>query len=576
MSDVQRFQVPYLVIGTVLTLACSAWFLAAAAPGPALDVTLVLLLGVVGLTVRSASFRLNDLVVVTLDTTVFMASLFILGERGAAVVVLGVTGLHLIGTLVLGRTAGGRARAVLPALFAASATLASLLLASWLVDVEPLVRAIEEVAVAHGVASQGAFGLAEALAWKVGVAVGVFLLVRYALVLPRHRLGGAPTKQLVVRVLLPGLGFELALLPLAYLVIFMYHRALLPSLSGANAGFLLVLVTYGGVVIGIRFLARYGEQVRTRLQEMERINRFHSKISSSLQLNLLAEMVTDTLLDTFLDVDGAAVVLQRENLVRVRGRTDEHRQRVESDTREYLRRHDESQVGSTLFLPLSTETRGGGGVLGFYRGEAGPRRFSKADQRLFRLLVNIVDVAVQNARLYEIATIDGLTGLYVRRYFEQRLAEEFIRSGRYGENFTLMLVDLNYFKQINDVYGHLVGDRILKAVGGVLRDSVRSMDVPARYGGDEFAILLPRASREDAELIRERIDDAIARCFVDVGNEQVGVSASIGMASFVTDRPADPTEMILKADDRLYDAKKNRKKPLSGPKVGEAPSIAGR
>lgn len=574
MKDLQRLYVPYLVLAIALTTAFSAWRLSLVGEGIALDLSVLALLGAVGLTVRGAAFRLSSLVVVSLDTTVFVASLFILGTSGAALVLVAVTVCHLTWWHLFRETAISRWHGMLVTLFVASVSLAALLLPAWALDIEPLVRAIEAVRLSRGSEQAQATALAEALAWKLGLVTTIFLVVQYVLVLPRHALQGRPVKVLFLRVFLPGMGVELALLPLAYLLVFTYHRSLMPSLSGANAGFLLILVTYAGVVIGIRFLARYGEQVRTRLQEMERLNRFHSKISSSLQLNLLSEMVTDTLLETFADVDGAAIVLQRENLVRVRGRTEDDRRKIEHEVREYLRRHDDSRSSSVAFLPLAPEARGGG-LLGFYCDPAKRRTFNRADLRLFRLLVTIVDVAVQNARLYEIATIDGLTGLYVRRYFEQRLTEEFIRSGRYGENFTLVLVDLNYFKQINDVYGHIVGDRILKAVGEVLRDSVRSMDVPARYGGDEFAILLPRASREDAELIRERIEEGIEHCVVEVSHEQVGVSASIGMASYLTDRPADPTEMILKADDRLYEAKKHRKKPRNGRSAPEpAPVVS--
>jgi diguanylate cyclase (GGDEF)-like protein len=563
MKNSERLQSAYLVLGTVLALVFSAWRgLSMGEPLP-IDVPLLLLFLAVGLTVRSASFRLNDWVDISLDTTICVSALFILGTHWAATVLVVTTGGHLAWTQVLRRSEVPRLRSLLVVVFVTAASLASLLLAAWALEVEALVAAIGTLHLARDAGTSLGLDLAEALAWKVGLVSAVFLVAQYALVLPRHLFAGRALKTLLLRVLVPGLSIELAILPLAYLVVFAYHRSLLPSLSGANAAFLLILVAYAGVVIGVRFLARYGDQVRSRLQEMERLNRFHSKISASLQLNLLCEMVTDTLLETFADVDGAAIVLQRESLVRVRGRTDELQVRVEREVRDRLKRQDDSRPGSIVFLPLAPEARGGG-LIGFYRDPASRRAFSKADVRVFRLLVNIVDVAVQNARLYEIATIDGLTGLYVRRYFEQRLTEEFIRSGRYGENFTLVLIDLNYFKQINDVYGHIVGDRILKSVGEILRDSVRSMDVPARYGGDEFAILLPRASREDADLIRERIEEGIERCVVEVGHEHVGVAASIGMASYLTDRPADPTEMILKADDRLYEAKKNRRKPRIG------------
>lgn len=155
---------------------------------------------------------------------------------------------------------------------------------------------------------------------------------------------------------------------------------------------------------------------------------------------------------------------------------------------------------------------------------------------------------------------DFLTGLFNRRYLNQQLPQEIERSRRFGYGFSLVLVDLDGFKQFNDTLGHRSGDELLAQVGSILRTSLRRIDIPTRYGGDEFAIILPQTTAEQAETLLTRVEQRISGLPRDMGVDLL-VGASFGVASY----PADGLsmeELIESADERLYRAKEERKAAL--------------
>jgi two-component system, cell cycle response regulator len=164
-------------------------------------------------------------------------------------------------------------------------------------------------------------------------------------------------------------------------------------------------------------------------------------------------------------------------------------------------------------------------------------------------------VAIQNAKLYELATVDGLTQLYVRRYFDQRLAEEWHRSTRYNNPFAVIMMDLDNFKQLNDLYGHQTGDRVIRRAAQVARSNLRGADIPSRYGGEEFAIILPRTNLDDACIVAERIRKDLASQSVLAGTITVTISASLGVASYPESGPTSHDDLVGKADIALYEAK---------------------
>jgi len=180
-----------------------------------------------------------------------------------------------------------------------------------------------------------------------------------------------------------------------------------------------------------------------------------------------------------------------------------------------------------------------------------PERFELA-----RTMANEAAMALENARLYEearaLADRDPLTGFYNHRYLHQRFAEEVGRTRRARQPLSVLMLDLDDFKLVNDSFGHLYGDRVLAWTAEVIRSTLRVSDVAARYGGDEFAILLPDTSAEAAASAATRIREAfMTSAHIGQAGEQIDVSPSIGVATY----PADgrtATDLIASADAALY------------------------
>ena len=148
---------------------------------------------------------------------------------------------------------------------------------------------------------------------------------------------------------------------------------------------------------------------------------------------------------------------------------------------------------------------------------------------------------------------DPLTGLPNRREFNERLEERMAAWTRRREVFSLLLLDVDHFKKLNDQHGHLAGDEVLAAIGGVLRGAIRREDAIARYGGEEFAILLPNTSLEQAVLVALNVREAVARTVVTHNEHNISVTVSCGAATIQSN---EPMEMLIgRADEALYAAK---------------------
>lgn len=185
------------------------------------------------------------------------------------------------------------------------------------------------------------------------------------------------------------------------------------------------------------------------------------------------------------------------------------------------------------------------------------QQFSAQEKRLLPDLMQHIAVSFANARLYNLATTDDLTTLYTKRYFETKIKELEERFGRTGETYCLMMLDLDHFKDVNDSYGHPVGDLVLREIGELLRENVRHADIPCRFGGEEFIILLPKEGLRCTSVLAERLRRKVAEHpFQAEGVPPFHKTVSIGIAC-CPDHAVAAEQLVEVADAAMYTAKKN-------------------
>jgi len=213
------------------------------------------------------------------------------------------------------------------------------------------------------------------------------------------------------------------------------------------------------------------------------------------------------------------------------------------------------RMRSALLVPLEVRRRITG-LIGVFSSKSGA--FGGEDAEVMRRLAEEASAALESAqllaRLREEARTDPLTRLYNRRYFERRLRQELKRAARHHYLVSLAMFDIDGFKRVNDEFGHLVGDRVLRAIGQILKRGSRESDVPARFGGEEFAVILPHTSKQGALKYAERIRKTISSRRVKANSTTVSVTVSGGVATFPLDA-SSPEELIASADFALYEAK---------------------
>lgn len=175
------------------------------------------------------------------------------------------------------------------------------------------------------------------------------------------------------------------------------------------------------------------------------------------------------------------------------------------------------------------------------------------------LLICLSGLAVSE-KMNSLIIREGLTGLFNRVYIRQRLEEEIYRAKRYKHELSLMMIDLDNFKQLNDRFGHSAGDRLLRHFGQLIIDTIRPSDIAARYGGEEFLIILPETDVEEAEALAERLRQRISLYpfSVDSRKEEMSFTISVGVSSSC-EFCETPDQLISHADQALYLAKKNGK-----------------
>jgi diguanylate cyclase (GGDEF)-like protein len=212
---------------------------------------------------------------------------------------------------------------------------------------------------------------------------------------------------------------------------------------------------------------------------------------------------------------------------------------------------------SHLTLPLTVE----GEILGCISLNSDqPNAFDAQDLQFLSVIGYQMAATLKHFQRFSsiknIAIYDTLTGLYNRRYFEERLGVDAQKSFYSGTPLSLVMVDIDLFKKVNDTFGHTEGDQVLCKISSLLKTSVRKKDTVARYGGEEFILILPEAGLGESFMIAERIRRQVENTPFEIGQAQVNLTLSMGISNFPSHRAKSKEELVKMADQALYDAKR--------------------
>ncbi len=414
------------------------------------------------------------------------------------------------------------------------------------------------------------------VAWRVVAVASSLLLSHYTIQGLRLRLLGQSWPVYLRQLAVPGIIAEASLMPIGVVLVLLYD-------PDQPLGFVLLSLTYLLINFVFARLSRARHELQGRVHELEILNATARRLGSSLQLEELVEAVARETTKAIPEAEAVAFVHRRA------GRDSELViDGFDRSADKFFRRGMEAGEGAAGSVMKSgaprriddlTETdvasghgmRSWLGVPLFMYGECEGvvavqstriAAFGEEHQRLLESLALQIAAALQNAHLYELAMVDGLTGLFVRRYFDARIDEEIERSRRYTSPFSVIMMDVDDFKKLNDTYGHLVGDRVLKAIANVVKAQMRGVDTAARYGGEEIAMILPRTEMVGAYNLAERIREAIAELRITTDEDPpkaLAVTASLGIAAYPESKAASGEDLVRRADRALYRAKKTGK-----------------
>ena len=322
---------------------------------------------------------------------------------------------------------------------------------------------------------------------------------------------------------------------------------------------------------------KMSKQLEQRLEEIREqqgrlegaLRRIGESAASNLDRDALLEIMLRTAVDGVQAAGGRASVRgpdgleERVRVGRVGGREDAleavEAAVMESHEPRNLQRNGVSALGHPL--PASSE----GPVQGMLSVAREDRPFSEREQELFHYLASQAAVSVENVDLHERvqrqAVTDELTGLFNHRRFQEAIASELERSKRFRQDLGLVMIDIDNFKRVNDTYGHQQGDLVLREVARIVREYSREIDAPARYGGEELALVLPSTNLEGAYNLAERVRTGIEDLVIPRldGHGNVQITASLGVAAGIPDPEAEPQHLIAAADAALYEAKRSGK-----------------
>jgi two-component system, cell cycle response regulator len=179
----------------------------------------------------------------------------------------------------------------------------------------------------------------------------------------------------------------------------------------------------------------------------------------------------------------------------------------------------------------------------------------KIGRTIFKFLAGGNIERAYHEEIYRLTTVDGLTQIFNKRYFMEQLEREIARSSRYRRDMSLVMFDIDHFKKINDTFGHLAGDHVLKQKSSTIKSKIRREDIFARYGGEEFAIILPEIDGYNAHQFADKIRKVVESTVYTFEDTKIPVTISMGVATLDAET-ADSAALIKRADERLYEAKR--------------------
>ncbi len=342
--------------------------------------------------------------------------------------------------------------------------------------------------------------------------------------------------------------------------------------------------------------ARLYSLERRRAEQLEAINAVAQQTTALLDLDELLTVVCRLLLEWFNNIDHAAVLLCEGEALRVRayegrltpkvplgallppgtgvasGALAQGKSVIHHDVKNvkgYFPGFEETE--SEMCVPLIFF----GEKLGVLALDSATRNaFDQDDIQPLESVADICAAAIQNANYFErmrqLAYVDGLTGIHNRRYFEMRIVEELERASRFQGRMALIMVDIDHFKRLNDEFGHLLGDEVLRGVAGILKQQLRKMDMVCRYGGEEFAVVVPETTGDNARVVAEKLRRQV-EC-----HPFPGVPRPVTISCGVAECPLHGTtrdQVVAAADGALYKAKQaGRNRVMAACLSKEAPA----